>query len=492
MKVVLGRFSQETNSFAPVSGRDRLRYFEGEDILENAALKGAYDVYSKAGFETVLTVSYSFANSGPVLSEIAEEFIDKLCAAIDANAPCDIIYLRMHGGTQLTDHEDACGYIAGRIREHAGQNVIIAADSDMHANLTPEMVRNLDVIAGYQTYPHVDQYDTGRRSAEQSLMILAGKPFYQALVRIPMIVPAEGYNTISSNPFNDEVIGYGQKLVAEGKIIDFSVYQMQPWLDLSCAGSAVLVSASDQQTAAKTAQDLAHRLFDIRKQMGIKLYDVEEVIDAAIANQTNKPVLLIDSANSPNAGSSDDSPYVLQHVVERGADIRTALHISDPIAVDRAFELGVGATGEFELGGYYEPRFNRPYRVTAYVKALYDGNYCMSAGVGGSTFTGGTALLQIGSIDLLVHRRLRNVSSHPTCYRAFGVEPSAYRLVTVKSATQYKVLFGKFTDLFYPTDTPGSSSANLKALPFEHIPRPFYPFDEIEDFDDTPVFARHR
>ncbi len=65
-----------------------------------------------------------------------------------------------------------------------------------------------------------------------------------------------------------------------------------------------------------------------------------------------------------------------------------------------------------------------------------------------------------------------------------------YRLVIVKSATQYKTAYRKFTTLFYPADTPGASSANLTALPFDKLPHPFWPFDDVECFDKTVLFAR--
>ena len=104
---------------------------------------------------------------------------------------------------------------------------------------------------------------------------------------------------------------------------------------------------------------------------------------------------------------------------------------------------------------------------------------------------GRSCVLQIGNVDLIVFTAMRNTSD-PANYRSFGVEPSFYRMVTVKSATQYKEPYSLFSNLFYPTDTPGGSSANLLALPFEHLPRPFWPFDRIDTFDDTAVFARNK
>ena len=491
MKVLYGGFVSETNSFTPVSSRDQLFYIEPSMITKRSgAVRGAASVFEKAGYESVFTGYYSFRNHGPIEDDICEEFLDELLSAYDAKGPFDAISLALHGATQLVSHEDGCGYILRRVREHVGEDVVICASSDMHGNITPEMMRYVDAISGWLTYPHTDYFETGARSARQALEILQGKPFYQANVRIPMIIQAESYNTDDpDDPFRTEVIEYGHTLVREGKIIDFSVYQMQPWLDVSCGGSAILVSASDKAEAEKYAKEMAHRLFDLREKMHIDLCPVDEVLDAVMKNKTDMPVILVDSADSSSAGSSADSSFVLEKMLERGDTFTACMQISDPRAVEKAFRLGVGATGEFELGGYYEPEFHHSIKVTAYVKSLHDGIFDMMYSGGTHQEVGRTAVLQIGNIDMIVFTAMRNTSD-PSNYRCFGVEPTFHRLVTVKSATNYKKPYRMFSTLFYPTDTPGGSSANLPALPFEHLPGPFWPFDKIDTFDDTAVFAR--
>ncbi len=493
MKVLFGGFSSETNSFAPISTRRRLFKTAPEQVYDMIpAIRGAMDVFAGAGYETAAVTNYRIQNNGPIEDDICEEFLEELLNAYDTEGPFAAVSLGLHGATQLVSHEDGCAYILKRVREHVGKAVIICASTDMHGNITPEIMQYADAISGWQTYPHKDFYETGARSARQALMLLRGEPLYQANVRIPMIVQAESYSTDDpQDPFADRVMNYGHQLVKEGKIIDFSVYQMQPWLDVSCGGSAVLVSAADKKTAESYAKELAHRLFDLRERMQIKLYPIDEVLDAAEDNQTDMPVILVDSADSSNAGSSADSSFVLERMLERGDTFRTAMQISDPRAVEKAFALGVGATGEFELGGYYEPRFHHAVRVTAYVKLLHDGIYRQKFSGGGIMDVGRSAVLRVGSIDVVVFTAMRNTSD-PSNYRAFGVEPADYRLVTVKSATQYKEAYRFFSNLFYPTDTPGGSSANLPGLPFEHLPRPFWPFDRIDSFDDTAVFAGGR
>ena len=51
----------------------------------------------------------------------------------------------------------------------------IAVALDMHANMYPEIVANADLIAGYQTYPHVDVYETGLRAGNALFRMLARK-----------------------------------------------------------------------------------------------------------------------------------------------------------------------------------------------------------------------------------------------------------------------------------------------------------------------------
>jgi microcystin degradation protein MlrC len=350
------------------------------------------------------------------------------------------------------------------------------------------MWNNIDVITGYQTYPHVDQVSTGRRAAKLLMKKLRGEAVVQARVRIPMIVPAEGYDT-DKGPFA-ELTRDAHALVESGKIMDFSLYQMQPWPDLPDAGSTVLVTAADEETAAACARELAHKLFDMREEMEIRLYSVDEVFDAVKENKTKMPVVLVDSADSPTAGSSSDSTFVLSALMERGGDIHACLPIVDAEAAVHAFEVGVGNEGEFTLGGTMEPNFQKRIKVRAYVKSLHDGSYNRTGGsISSLLWAGKTAVLRVGNTDVLLFERKATVSD-PQTYRSFGIEPSLYQLVVVKSATQYKLLYRNFSTLFYPTDTPGSSSANLRAMPFRFVPRPFWPLDKIDSFDDTVTYNR--
>ena len=496
MKILVAGFQQETNTFSPVlcdiDVFRRTNYLEGNAIVERyigkkGEMSGVLECIQDHGDTAIPAVFMTTNPNGRVDQAAADEFLEKTYAVIDREKP-DAIVLVMHGGMAINNgFDDGGGYIYSRIRQHVGPEMVITASHDMHSNITKENVTDINAIAGYRTYPHADMKMTGYRAASLAYRFINQQPTFFSCVKIPMIVPAEGY-TSESGVFHD-LIQQGEAMQASGKILDFSIFQMQPWLNVKEAGSAVTVAAETQEAADQCAKQLAHGLFDIRKEMGIKLYDIDEVIDKALENKTDMPVIVVDSADSTNAGSCADSSFVIEHLLERNTDLHCAVYICDGRAAAHAFEVGVGNTGTFQLGGTMDPAFQKTITVEATVRSLHDGHYIAngtSVKKGFPAYAGTTAVLQVGNIDILVMQFFTNSAKVKT-YRAFGIDPAMYDLVVVKSANQYKIDYSEFSNLFYPTDTPGSSTANLVSLPFDRIPRPFYPFDEIEDFDDTPI-----
>ena len=53
-----------------------------------------------------------------------------------------------------------------------GEEVPIVISLDLHGILTERMLRHVNALAIYHTYPHVDMVDTGRRAAELLLRMI--------------------------------------------------------------------------------------------------------------------------------------------------------------------------------------------------------------------------------------------------------------------------------------------------------------------------------
>ncbi len=491
MKVLIAGFRQESNSFSIYySGTDRYTILRGNDFYDKVKMSGRpllglLEVAEEAGMEIVPSVAYAAGSGGPVEPYVAEDFLREVFEDIDKAGHLDAIFLSLHGATDMKDHVDLCGYFLEKIRAKVGPTVVIVHSSDMHANITDKMMENSNACTGYNTYPHDDLEETGRRAARLGLRILRKEPFYEARVRIPMIIQAEAYDT--NKGVFAELTNRCHKLVKDGKILDFSLFQMQPWLDLPDAASTVLVAAESKETAEKYAREIADELFSLRKEMELPLYDIDAVIKAARENTTGKPVILVDSADSPNAGSSADSTYVLEHLINAKVDFPCLLPIVDEKAMLQAFQTGVGNEADFTLGGSKEPNFQKPITIHAYVKSLHDSLYDRPGNPVGLQTNKQAAVLQVGTIYVVVMARMGN-SADPRVFTGAGLDPALFRLLVVKSATQYKLNYDKWSDLHYPTDTPGSSSANLSKMPFRYLPRPFWPLDKIETFENKVVF----
>ena len=497
MRIMIAGMKQESNSFCPATTKledfTNNQYESGQELLDNykglnnTDIDGFAEVILAHGDEIVPGLCMRAPSGGPVEKSVADHWLERFYQDYDREKP-DALFLVMHGGMCCNDGaDDGTGYIYRNVRAHVGKDLVIAAVHDMHTCLTRDEIEANVLISGYQTYPHQDMKNAARRAAMLGYRAIEKKPLCMSAVFIPMIVPAEGYSTQLDGPFKD-LAGRCRSLVEDGTILDYTIFQMQPWINHEEAASSVIVAAEDQETADSYAKKIAHELFDIRKEMSVSLYTIDEVIDAAIANRTGKPVILVDAADSPNAGSLADSSAVIERLVERDVDINCAVYINDAPASDKAFELGVGAEAEFTLGGTLDKVFQKPYTLKARVHSLHEGIYRNEgpAYPGKIAHVGKTAVLKHKNIDIVAMRYM-TWSYDLQAYAAFGLDPRMYDLVVVKSANQYKVNYLPLTDLFYPTDTPGASSANLAAMPFDRVKRPFYPLDDFEAFDDTPV-----
>jgi microcystin degradation protein MlrC len=220
---------------------------------------------------------------------------------------------------------------------------------------------------------------------------------------------------------------------------------------------------------------------------------VDEVIDAAKENTTSAPVVLVDSADSPNAGSGADSSFVLARLLERGETLKTCMTVADIPAVEHAFEVGVGNEGDFLLGGTIAPSLSAPVAVTdCVVKSLHDGKFMLEGPMGRGTKVsmGRAAVLQAGQLLILVCSNSSNCRD-PQFYRSAGIEPTLCRLVDVKACTSFRAAYEPISALICNTITPGAAGVELKILPFKNIPKTFYPFSEItEDMIGAPVVLR--
>lgn len=487
MRVLLSEFRQESNSLSPFTSG--VEFWESGWLLrppevrsrlasEACAFRGMLDVLEESPHqpEIVIGPAYYAQSGGTSEQEVMDRYLGELLPVLEQNTPLDGVFLSCHGALQTTEFDDAEAALATKIRSLVGDDCVIAMSTDLHGYISSSSAENIDIITGYHTYPHVDFVETGRRAAELGLRAIAGEPFAMAWAPVPMMVSASAYSTLSG-PFK-ELMDDGLELVEQGELLDFSIYQMQPWLDVPTPHSTVLTVAHDAEKAIEYANLLAAKLYRFRHDFVPALSSIEEIIDRATDPKCARPIVLVDSADSPNAGAAGDSMAVAKVLLQDERQVRAATIVRDQPAVKKAFALGVGATGEFTLGGTIDPRAPR-ITATGYVKSLHDGEFRNSdvGSAGTASRLGRTAVLVFGELSVVVCEIFVSPGD-PQIYRAFGIDPTAQSLVVVKANTSFRSVYSRFASEIHDADTPGAAAPNVSNLPFQRLSRNIFPWTD--------------
>ena len=489
-RILVFEFRQESNTFNPVVAEPEHfnsgGSFEGEEQTKNRlntrhSVQGAVHAIREAGGEAIPSMYFRAPSGGRVADRVLEMLKEGIKRHLDAAGEIDGVYAALHGATCTESEDDACGTIIEYVRDLIGEGKPIAVSHDLHAKVTEKMLRNADIVCGYHTYPHLDFYETGYRAAKLLMEKISGSQAKMATVAIPMLIPPAGYTT-QAEPFKS-LITMGDEMVATGKILDYSVFAVQPWLDIEEIDSRIITIGEDTDAAKECASKLAQRLFELRDQVQPPMLTVDEIIDIAEKNTTGKPVLLAESADSPNGGAVGDSPVVALRVLERGSKVKTGLFVVDPAAVEHAFEVGVGNTATFTFGAAFTPGVPGPVTAEGVVRSLHDGWWTQEGAAGrGSAFCfGKSAVVHIGNVDVLLITR-GGASGDPQVLRHFGIEPTLYDLIVVKANTSFRAPYAPISDLVYVADTAGACASNLHQLVWNKLPKGVYPFDLPSDY----------
>jgi hypothetical protein len=190
------------------------------------------------------------------------DLLDRMRQAL----PVDGVYLALHGAFIAESNDDVEGDILTEVRRMVGPRVPIAVSLDIHAYVTPTMIRNSNIVVGYHYYPHDDTFETGQRSAGLLLRTLRGEiePVL-GYRRAPMLMPAQSCRTKRGKGPLADACTLARAQEAAGEVLAASYFCAQPWMDLpgNCY-SAVVVGNGDVAAADRVALDMAKTAWDRR------------------------------------------------------------------------------------------------------------------------------------------------------------------------------------------------------------------------------------
>ncbi len=242
----------ETNSFNPqLANRNTFTtWLEGVELEKmretSLELGGIFAFYDKESDVKIIPGFFAQAcTSGRIKDDDFLFMSDRLLSSLRDAGKVDGVLLIQHGAMLSESIDDCEGYIVEQVREIVGKTVPICSSFDLHALMTRSLAENLDGASGYQTYPHVDHYETGYRAAAHLLQLIKNnqKP-YKIYRHIPLIMSCENSNTIDSPMV--PAMNMLQELLAEDGMLSGSLYLTQPWLDVKELGCSISLYAADK------------------------------------------------------------------------------------------------------------------------------------------------------------------------------------------------------------------------------------------------------
>ena len=489
MRVAFIHVMQETDTFNPVQTTlDDFRnvaLLEGPSVLERVdpagPIAGCLEAVRTSGKSVeILPIIRADAQSGGRLTaETLATLTEKVVRGLRQAGELDGVIMFLHGAASAEEFDDVEGEILAAVRSVTGTSIPLALMLDHHANVTTKMMVNTDVLMAFRTQPH-DPFETGRDLTAIAIRMFAGEVRPTMVWRkLPMITHQEQFLT-ASGPMK-EWFDHARRLESEGSALTISLFPVQPWLDVEEAGwSIVVVTNDDVASAERMADELADLAWSMRERF-MKLDNL--AVDRAISfadDASHGAVLLSDTGDSVLGGSTGDSTVILRELLATNLLHRALVPVTDPEVARHLSTAEVGSTVTVNVGGWANA-FYAPVTVTAEVTAKRSGSVSLAGLPQGSVDMGQAVILEAGNVTMLVTETSGVGGIHPGVYRHLGVEPADYKMIVMKTASNFQYM-RDITTNFVRVATPGPTQSDVHSLPWTRIPRPMFPLDAVEDW----------
>ena len=489
MRIAVAELAQETDTFSPMAAtlRDFEAYgiYEGEEILQKMQGVGPIGGFLQVAAQqqstfTLLPILRAWAGAGgTITADTLNVLTDRLLTGLKDAMPLDGVLLSLHGAAASDEHDDVEGYVLESVRGVMGSELPVVVAVDHHANVTRKMVKHADALVGHETQPH-DPRATGRKAAAVLFAMLRGEITpTMAFRKIPMITPQDHYLT-AHGPMK-EWFDLARAFEKREEVVDVSPYPMQPWLDVSEGGWAVVVHTNNNQDLA---EQLANEMADRAWKMRERFWESGRFApDVAVRHADDAPeglVILSDTGDSVYGGAPGDNTCILRALLEQSTSGVSLVPMVDLGALDVAHGAGAGGQIDVAVGGKVDNQFCSPASITARVRSLSNG-LTVDLDDYGICDLGRTALLEVGPIRIVLLGHRSFAVNHPVLYQHLGIDIADAKMVVVKTASNFQY-FAPWRKELIRVDSPGMTQSNLHRFEWQRVTRPIYPLDDLAEW----------
>jgi microcystin degradation protein MlrC len=483
MRIAIGGFQHETNTFAPskatferfARGEGWPPLTQGGDLFDavagiNIPIAGALSALRKANHRLVPTAWAAASPSAHVTEDAYERIAGMILEHLRAALPVDGVYLDLHGAMVAEHVDDGEGELLSRVRALVGRDVPIVASLDLHANVTRRMLENADAMVAYRTYPHVDMAETGERAAHLLLALLSGaaRP-HMSMRRIPFLIPLQTQCTTLEPA---QSIYAALRRLEGGEVTTLSFTPAFPAADFPECGPVVFAYSPDPQAAARAADALRDVVLAQESAFDCPVLTPEEGVQRAmqIARSASRPVVIADTQDNPGAGGNSDTTGMLRALVAADAQ-RAALGLMvDREAARIAHAAGHGATIEIPLGGKSGIPGDAPFHGRFVVERLSDGKFTCKGPFyfGARMDLGPSACLRTGGVRVVVTCEKPQMADQEQ-YRFVGIEPTQQAILVNKSSVHFRADFAPIAQEIIVCKAPGPMLADTGDFPWKRL-----------------------
>jgi microcystin degradation protein MlrC len=482
MRIAIGGFQHETNTFAPSKATfERFERGEGwPPLLRGADIPEAVAGINIpiAGFiagmrdsrHTLVPTAWAAASPSAHVTEDAFERISGMIVKdLKKGMPVDAVYLDLHGAMVTEHFDDGEGELLSRVRAVVGDHVPIVASLDLHVNVTQRMQSNATAMVAYRTYPHVDMADTGGRAAACLTRLLDGAPRPQlASVRLPFLIPLQAQSTMMEP--NNSIYRELERLEADGALLSYA--SGFPAADFPECGPVVFAYADEQSVACAAVDKLSNIVKEAEGDYDCPVFEPGDAVRKAmsIAARASRPVVIADTQDNPGAGGNSDTTGMLRALVENRAQHAAIGLMVDRDAAKAAHAAGEGAEIEIALGGKSGIPGDSPFKARFQVERLSEGKFTCTGPFyrGVHMDIGPCACLRIDGVRVVVASD-KPQKADQEMYRFIGIEPTKEQILVNKSSVHFRADFAPIAHDILVAKAPGPMLADLTEFPWTRL-----------------------
>jgi microcystin degradation protein MlrC len=139
-------------------------------------------------------------------------------------------------------------------------------------------------------------------------------------------------------------------------IVDVSIFNVHPFLDVPGLGQVVLAYDDGSGAAVEASRALATMLWHARDEFVEQLISVEDAL--ALAAESDQPLALGDQGDRVVGAGPGDSAEIARVAAQRFFGLAVAVPVFDPAAVAAATAAGEGTEITVSVGGSVTPQLS--------------------------------------------------------------------------------------------------------------------------------------